>query len=109
VSAKPIIPREAANRDIEQAVDYYSSAAGEQAALGFIDALEGGFRHIASHPATGSPRYGQELDLAGLRVWPLKRYPYLVFYVERDSHIDLWRVLLAKRDIPASMQVDPWS
>ena len=38
------------------------------------------------------------------RVWPLKRYPWLVFYVERDDHIDVWRVLRAEQDIPAWMQ-----
>jgi len=31
----------------------------------------------------------------------LKRRLYLVFYVERDDHIDVWRVLNAARDIPA--------
>ena len=38
--------------------------------------------------------------------WPLRRYPYFVFYVEREDHLDVWRVLHAQRDIPAWMQ-DP--
>jgi toxin ParE1/3/4 len=42
--------------------------------------------------------------LAGLHVWPLSRYPYLVFYVERADHIDVWRVLHGHRDIPSWMQ-----
>ena len=42
--------------------------------------------------------------LAGLRAWPLTRYPHLVFYVERPDHIDVWRVLNGQRDIPAWMQ-----
>jgi toxin ParE1/3/4 len=46
------------------------------------------------------PRYAHELDLPGLLCWPLKRYPYLVFYVERDDHIDVWRVLHGMRDFP---------
>ena len=33
-------------------------------------------------------------------MWSLKRYPYLVFYVEQDDHIDVWRVLTSHRDIP---------
>ena len=37
------------------------------------------------------------------RFWPLGRYPYLVFYIERDEQIDVWRVLHEKRDIPAWM------
>jgi len=104
VSPKRIIPRQRANRDVDEAVDYYLRDAGEKAALGFIDALDRAYRHIARHPATGSPRYAHELDLPGLRSWPLKRYPYLVFYVERDDHIDVWRILHAERDIPAWMR-----
>ncbi len=45
-----------------------------------------------------------DLDLPGLRAWSLTRYPYLVFYVERPAHIDVWRVLHGQRDIPAWMQ-----
>ena len=62
--------------------------------------------HLGRHPATGSPRYAHELNLPGLRSWPLTRYPYLIFYVERPDHVDVWRVLQGQRDIPAWMQ-DP--
>ena len=41
------------------------------------------------------------ISRAILKTWPLKRYPYLVFYVERDHHVDVWRLLRAERDIPA--------
>ncbi len=104
MSVKPVIPRVLANRDVDQAIDHYLDEGGERVGLGFIDALERAYRHIARHPASGSPRYAQELDLPGLRVWPLKRYPHLVFYVERDDHIDVWRVLHSQRDLPAWMR-----
>jgi toxin ParE1/3/4 len=55
-------------------------------------------------PATGAPRYAHALNLPGLRSWPLKRHPYLVFYVQRADPIDVWRVLHGSRDIPARMQ-----
>ena len=100
---KPVIPRERAIRDADDAVDYYRREAGERAALGFIAALDRAWRHIAHHPATGSSRYAHELDLPGLRPWPLRRYPYLVFFVEREDHIDVWRVLHAHSDLPAWM------
>lgn len=103
MSVKPIIPRALASRDVDQAIEHYLDEDGERVGLGFIDALERAYRHIARHPASGSPRYAQELDLPGLRVWPLKRYPHLVFYVERDDHIDVWRVLHSQRDLPAWM------
>ena len=41
-----------------------------------------------------------ELNLPGLRAWPLTRYPCLVFEVERSDHVDVWRVLHGQRDIP---------
>ena len=104
MTRKPIVPRALANRDVEAAVDYYGFEAGQWIALGFIDALAQAYDHIAGHPATGSPRYAQELALPGLRHWPVKGYPYLVFYIERADIIEVWRVLHAKRDIPAWMQ-----
>jgi toxin ParE1/3/4 len=101
MTAKPVVPREQACRDIEAAVDFYAMEAGEAVALRFIDAIEAAYRAIGRHPAAGSPRYGQELDLPGVRRRLLKGYPYLIFYVERDGHVDVWRVLHAQRDIPA--------
>ena len=104
MKSKAVIPRELANQDIEEAIAYYLSEAAEQAALGFIDALEQAYAHIGRHPGTGSSRYAHELNLPDLRAWSLARYPYLVFYVEQPDHIDVWRVLHSQRDIPAWMQ-----
>jgi toxin ParE1/3/4 len=104
VSRKPILPREQARRDVETAIDHYVDEAGPGTALGFIDALQAAYRMIADHPGAGSPRYGHELALPGLRSRRLKRYPFLVFYIECADHIDVWRVLHAQRDIPSWMR-----
>ena len=104
MSGKRVVPREQAHRDVEEAIDYYLSEAGEKVALGFVEALERAYRHIALHPATGSTHYAHELDIRRLRSWPLKRYPWLVFYIERDDHVDVWRLLNASRDIPSWMR-----
>ena len=109
MKAKPVAPRERARLDVEEAVDHHARAADETVALGFIDAVERAYRHIARHPGAGSPRHGHELDLAGLRSWPLKRYPYIVFYVDRENHIDVWRVPHAARDIPSWMRETNWA
>ena len=103
MSAKPVLPRELARRDVEAIVDHYLREAGPDVALGFIDALQAAYRSIADHPAAGSLRYAHELALPGLRSRGMKRYPYLVFYIERDDHIDVWRVLHAQREIPVWM------
>lgn len=100
MKAKPVIPREQAHCDVEEAISYYLSEGAAPAALGMIDALEKAYAHISRHPATGSPRYAHELNLAHLRVWSLKRFPYLVFYTEQPNHMDVWRVLHGQRDIP---------
>lgn len=104
MKARPVIPREQAKRDVDEAIAHYLSEAGEAVALGFIDALEKAHGHIGRHPATGSPRYAHELNLPGLRAWPLTRYPHLVLYIERPDHIDVWRVLHNQRHIPAWMR-----
>jgi toxin ParE1/3/4 len=37
----------------------------------------------------------------------LAGFPWLVFYVERQDRIDVWRVLNARSDIPTWMAVPP--
>lgn len=103
---KPIVARAQALRDADEIVAHYLGEATAAAALGFIDALERAYEHIGRQPRTGSLRYAHELGLPGLRTWQLTRYPHLVFYVEHADHIDVWRILHGKRDIPAWLQ-DP--
>ncbi len=103
---RPIAPRRQAQNDIDDALRHYSDEGGAELALRFIDALEAAFTHLSSHPSSGSPRYASLLDLPGLRTWSLQRFPYLLFYVEIDGCIDVWRVLHDKRDIPSSLQND---
>ncbi|MBC7681918.1 MAG: type II toxin-antitoxin system RelE/ParE family toxin [Ferruginibacter sp.] len=100
---KSLVPRALARDDAEQAIAYYLEQDASAAALGFVDALERAYAYIGKHPATGSPRYAHELGIPDLRSWPLTKYPYLVFYVERADHIDVWRVLHLRRDIPVWM------
>jgi toxin ParE1/3/4 len=108
VKAKIVVPRTVADQDVDQAIDYYlGEGEGEgaaDAALGFVDELEKAYAHISRQAASGSPRYAHELNLPGLRFWPLTRFPYLVFYFKHDDVVDVWRVLHAQRDIPAWMR-----
>jgi toxin ParE1/3/4 len=103
VSAKPLIRLVAARQDELDAAAYYAREAGLDVALRFNEALRDAYQAIAGRPASGSPRYADLLGVAGLRSRKLHRYPYLVFYVEHENHIDVWRVLHAQRDIPASL------
>lgn len=67
MTPKPVILRAAARQDVDDAVARYAEEAGADVALGFIESLEGALRHIAGNPESGSPRYGHELNLEGLR------------------------------------------
>lgn len=98
---KPVIPRSRALVDTDDAIDHYRREAGEATALSFVDALEKAYDHVSRHPATGFLRHAHELDLPSMRFWPLKRFPYLIFYLDRPDHIDVWRILHGERDIPA--------
>jgi len=89
MTLKPVVPRAQAQQDMDEAIAYYLSEAGESVALGFIDALQKAFAHIARYPATGSPRFAHELNQPGLRSWLLTGYPHVLFYVERSDHVDV--------------------
>jgi toxin ParE1/3/4 len=104
VKSLPVIPRELARLDAEQAIDHYLAEAGRDVAFGFIDALEATYAQIGANPSGSTPRWGQELNLPGLRSQKLKRYPYLVFFMAREDHVDVWRILHAQRDIPSWLQ-----
>ncbi len=97
---KSVIPRELANQDVDQALEYYLTVDEKRAASNFVNALEQAYMHLAHHPAIGSPRYAHELNLTGLRAWPLKKFPDMIFYSEHDEYVDIWRVLHSHRDIP---------
>ena len=96
---KPLVRRERADQEVQDAVDYHLQNAPEYA-LAFIDALEHAYRRIQRQPGIGSPRYAHELNLPGLRFLSCKRFPCLVFYFEGKDQIDVWRVLHGNRDIP---------
>jgi toxin ParE1/3/4 len=104
VIQKRSILRSAADRDVREAIEFYLTEGAQQAALKFIDALEQALNEIENHPGIGSTRYAHELDLPDLRFWQLKGYPYVLFYIEREDHVDVWRVLHGSRDIPSWLQ-----
>jgi toxin ParE1/3/4 len=103
---KPVHFRELARQDIDDILAHYLAEASPELALRFTDALEQACTIIARHPGAGSTRHAHELDLPGLRHRTLQHFPHLVFYVEHDDHIDVWRVLHGSRDIPDSLRED---
>ena len=104
MSLKPVVYRQRARRDIDEATRRYLSEASAAVARRFIDALELAFERMGEHPASGSPRYASILDIPGLRSWNVTGFPYLVFAVEAEAVVDVWRVLHAASDIAAWLQ-----
>ncbi|QDI04316.1 type II toxin-antitoxin system RelE/ParE family toxin [Xanthomonas cerealis pv. cerealis] len=98
---KPVRWRPLARRDADEAAAWYGEQGGPTLELAFVDALEAAIKTIARHPGIGSSRHAVLLKLQHMRFWPLTGFPYLVFHVQRQTHIDLWRVLHVQRDIPA--------
>lgn len=104
MSVKPTRPRERALRDFEDIIAYYEREAGTDTALAFTDELQRVYRSIADAPKLGSPRYGATIGIPDLRSQATRKFPYIVFYREEGDHIAIWRVLHARRDIPARFQ-----
>jgi toxin ParE1/3/4 len=104
--AKPVRLRRAAADDIDAALDFYLAQAGLDVARRFIDAVELTLHRIGRHPHRGSLRFAYELNIPELRVWSLTRFPYVVCYAERESEVDVWRLLHTRRDIPAILAAD---
>ena len=106
---KPAIRSALAEADIEAAVEFYLAEAPDapEVATGFINALERATRQIESHPAFGSPRFALELAIPQLRHWSLRRYPYALFYIEHDDHLDVIRCVHMSRALPATLRDAP--
>ena len=102
--AKRVIPRTLALRDLQAAIAWYEGEGGAKVALAFVDAVERSFAAIGRRPSAGANRDAHELDLPGLRCWKVARYPYLVFFMELEGHVEVWRILHSQRDLPASLR-----
>ncbi len=96
---KPIVPRERADRDVDEAISYYANEA-PHVVDDLIDAFETAYNAISDAPQTGSPRYATSLDIPGLRFMLLEQFPYAIFYIECTHYIDVIRVVHQRRDIP---------
>lgn len=106
MKARTIERHSRARDDVRSALDFYLVEAGDTVALAFVEAIDAAFQYIAEFPTAGSSRLGHDLGLPGLRSWPLKRFPYLVFYFDHGDHVVVWRVLHAQRDLPKTLS-DP--
>ena len=104
LAAKLVQFRDLATFDLESASSYYVAEADVATAIRFVDAVEVTAQRIGRNPRLGSLRLAYELSIPDLRVMAVGKFPYLLFSMERDSSVDVWRLLHASRDVPASLQ-----
>ncbi len=90
--------------DVEAILDHYLSEAGVEVAGRFLDALETAITQIREQPGIGSPRLAQAMSARALRVWPVKGFPQMVFYLDREGGVEIWRILHVARDIPSTLR-----
>lgn len=106
MTAKPVRYRVSAETDLRAAAQYLVGEGGKALARRFTAAVRDGVARIADNPAIGALRYALPAGVPGLRAWPLRDFPYLIFYRDLSNRIEVLRILHAHRDIPALLRDD---
>ena len=101
---KPIQIHPRARAEVVSAALFYHGESGEALANDLVAEVERAYGLISETPGIGSLRYADVLPGLRVRMWPLRRFPYLIFYVDQPDHIDIIRVMHARRDLPAVLR-----
>ena len=90
---KPCVLRPKAREDRRHEIRYYRNRAGEGTATRLVSALETAQLQLSRDPGLGSPAIGLMLNVAELRSWRLNGFPLSLWYFERDSSVDVVRLV----------------
>jgi toxin ParE1/3/4 len=105
VSARRVIRRPAAKRDLIEHFVFLGEEAGLGAGERFMEAVKRSFERLRRTPAIGSPCEFLNPVWAELRRWPSIGFSdYPVFYRYRASDVEIVRVLHGSRDIAAMFE-----
>jgi len=69
----------------------------------FLVGAEASLERLADMPEVGRPFNSDKPELAGVRVFPIRRFPrHLVFYrpLKKEKGVEVIRVLHSARDLP---------
>lgn len=102
---KPVIQRALAQADIVRAFDHYLAEASVDIASALVLEIDASLLAIARFPGAGSPRYASPLSIDNLRFVMVERFPYLIFYIDREDCIEVIRVLHQHRDMPSVLSL----
>ena len=103
---KPVVVRPRAGREIDDAAAYYAALNADLGASVY-DEVDVALEILAEDSSIGSPRYSHIIQDVRLRVWPIARFPYLIFYLDHDELVEVVRFLHTHRDLPAALR-DSW-
>jgi toxin ParE1/3/4 len=91
---------EAAIADIIEQGDWYRDRSGDALAQRWDREIDSAVRRILRNPHSGAPCSFASDELAGLRHFPLEKFPkHSVFYLFREDQISVLRVLHGARDL----------
>jgi toxin ParE1/3/4 len=97
VSAKRLLFRALARAEFREIGLHYEETAGEATALRWNIEVERILDLVCSQPGIGTLRLAQELDITGLRSVSVRRFPYLIGYLDHEDHIEVWRIVHERR------------
>lgn len=83
-----------ARNDIAQIHEYIAQH-NRGAANGVVRQIRSTSELLARYPGLG-----RETDISGVRVFPIARYPYLVYHRVRDNELVIIHVRHGRRDAP---------
>jgi toxin ParE1/3/4 len=88
----------AAERDLQKISEDITAAAGERIALAFVGRLRQSLEGLTDFPRMGRRRTGFG---AGVRSWALS--PYIAFYRDSGSDVEIIRIVHGRRKITRSL------
>lgn len=102
---RPVEIRDTARRDVTEAGRYLTDQVDGGTGVDFVPDFEQAVTSLGTDPAIGAPWFASGLDLPGPRARGLALFPYLIHRFD-DDHVEVWRDLHTRRDLPAPMQSD---
>lgn len=95
---KRCVLRPLARQDRRDEVRYYRNEGGAGVAAKLVEALKEALQTLQQQPGIGSPILGQELGIAEMRTWRVEGFPLAFWYFERETHIDIARLVGQRQD-----------
>jgi toxin ParE1/3/4 len=88
---------EEADREIDAQVAYYAERAGAAVAQDFYSALKSTFADLLRNPGHGRLLETKHPALAGLRIWLVAGFPFVIYYREVADGNEIVHILHGAR------------